>query len=257
MSDGLAAVGGRGLPGAAHELWAEFLPVVRPHGEWAYAEALLRTGTPGLHTEVIELAERDGSIWMLDVEMLRRVRVLLEATGAELRLGVNVSGVTVQRHGGVWLSHLRPFGPLTSRIVVELTETALHLDAVRTIDFVHECRELGVKVAVDDYDSMQFDDQLVAQLAPDYMKLAHVWDGGLGGKSLMRLANHIDRAQQLGCKEIIVEWVDSEAKVEFAKRSGVGLLQGSFLEPHVSFGCLERRFGSRRRGSLGVTGSFG
>lgn len=224
-----------------------FLPVVAVDGHRGrpgYVEALLRTSHPDGHGKLIRRAEADRSIWVLDVAMLSKVAKLLRSTRKEFRVGLNVSAVTVQDKASAWLKKLAEEGSdVAARVVVELTETAVQTDSERTVDFVNQCREFGAAIAVDDYDSFAFDDDLVFRLSPDYIKVGNGWLPGCKQDTGDRLARTLTRIAAMGVSEVVVEWVDSEWRKLVAESFGVSHLQGTYFGGHYDVQWAQREFG--------------
>ncbi|KAF1702940.1 EAL domain-containing protein [Pseudoxanthomonas kaohsiungensis] len=231
-------------------IWPVFLPVV-PLGaaRGGYLEALMRTNHPLGHPLLIHSAEADGSMWELDVAMLSCVRELMGMTDTGLKFGLNVSAVTVQDNPKPWLAHLKGLGDSGGqRLVVELTETAVHRNPKRTLAFVDACRDIGAAIAVDDYDANTFDDDLVYQVAPDYIKVGDAWEAGDVSAIGNRLRSSLDRIANLGVNDVVVEWIDSEARKTLAEAYGVRHLQGTYMAPHCDVDDVLSSFGWRRPG---------
>jgi EAL domain-containing protein (putative c-di-GMP-specific phosphodiesterase class I) len=227
-------------------IWPSFLPVLPVSAGGGYHEALLRTSHPAGHIAVIQAAERAETIWQLDIRMLRVALDVLAKTRPALRIGVNVSAVTVQRRSDAWLAELARWRQLASRIVVELTETAEHTIPGETIRFVAACRAMGAKIAIDDYDTGSFDDELVAALRPDFIKLGNVWKGSFGGQEERALLAAVRCLDRMHCVNLVVEWVDSEEKRSAAKVVGVTHMQGSCVARHVDLDGIKRLFGDTK-----------
>lgn len=233
-----------------------FLPVVAVEGHRGmpgYVEALLRTSHPDGHGALIRRAEEDRTIWLLDVAMLSKVAKLLQQTRRDLRVGLNVSAVTVQDKASTWLTKLADAGRgVASRVVVELTETAVQIDPERTVHFVDQCRALGASVAVDDYDSDRFDDDLVYRLRPDYIKVGNGWKPGCPQDTGDRLARSLARIAAMGVSEVVVEWIDSEWRKLVAESFGVSHLQGTYFGGHYDSTWARKEFGLASSGFGGM-----
>jgi EAL domain-containing protein (putative c-di-GMP-specific phosphodiesterase class I) len=230
-----------------HDIWPCFLPVAAVSSGDGYYEALMRTSHPAGHVALIAHAEQTGTMGELDCHMLASVLAVLRSTRSELCIGINVSAVTIQRDAERWLTQLADGGDLAHRVVVELTETADHSDAMAATAFVRACRTLGARIAIDDYDSDLFDDSLVNVVCPDFLKLGEVWKGGSDHNPKLALASALARLGSVRKRHIVVEWVDSYKKYSAAQELSVSHVQGGFVGGHVDVRELIKKFGSRRR----------
>lgn len=232
---------------SAIPIWPAFLPVVSTMGGAGYHEALLRTSHPAGHGSLIRAAEQDGTMWCLDSRMLSEAIGLLARTHSNLRVGINVSAVTVQQRMDTWLAKLARSRQYASRLVVELTETAAHADAGKALRFAAACRAMGAKVAVDDYDSGLFDDGLVTLLRPDFIKLGNVWRGASGSDARSRLATALHHLGGIRCDSVVVEWVDTEEKLDAARSLCVSHVQGSYVGGHSDLDTVAACFGAMQK----------
>ena len=134
-----------------------FQPVVDAKtSRTAFHECLLRIrSTDGSLIDAaswIPTAEDMGLIGCLDQWVLNQAAGILRER-ADVTLAVNVSGYTAG--GTEWIGALAEIASkepgIVSRLIVEITETAAVHDIGQTIEFVCRARELGVRIALDDF----------------------------------------------------------------------------------------------------------
>ncbi|MGX9960607.1 EAL domain-containing protein [Xanthomonas euvesicatoria] len=232
------------------DIWPTFLGVAALGQGGGYYEALLRTSHSAGHVEILQQAEAAQTIGILDVRMLDMVLSALSRTKEQLRIGVNVSAATILCDASKWLSRLASSAQLASRLVVELTETAEHADLELAVAFAEACRKFGAAIAIDDYDSAKFDDNLVHRVRPDFIKLGSVWRPGSAAEPRATLAAALSRLSAVRPRQVVVEWVDSREKYLAAEELSVSHIQGSFVGNHVGLGNLIQHFGLRDDRSL-------
>jgi diguanylate cyclase (GGDEF)-like protein/PAS domain S-box-containing protein len=157
MATSLRGAVGRG------ELYLRYQPEVPLHAtEPVWAEVLLRWEHPELGPvgpdEFIPVAEESGSIIEIGAWVLRMAcRQLLtwreEGAAAPAVLAVNLSPRQLAHPGLVdtVATILREEGVEPSELALEITETAVMADPVRSLATVTQLRELGVLLAIDDF----------------------------------------------------------------------------------------------------------
>jgi diguanylate cyclase (GGDEF)-like protein len=183
---------------ARHELGAElqravdlgqlrlvFQPIVAlESGRIAGLEALVRWQHPerGLVApgEFIEIAEENGAIlpigrWVLREACERAVTWQREGvTPPALFLCVNVSAREIQQPGfvGSVQETLAWAGLEPSRLILEITETALIKATTATVETLEALRKLGVRVVIDDFGTGYFSLSHLRQFPVDALKIA-------------------------------------------------------------------------------------
>jgi EAL domain-containing protein (putative c-di-GMP-specific phosphodiesterase class I) len=127
----------------------------------------------------------------------------------------------------------------TSRVVIEIKETADHDNAVLA-DAVSNYRSLGYRIAVDNFGGSHSSLERVLELQPDIVKL---------DRALIRSTEHsrsastsfnqlVDRFRRIGI-QVVVEGIDTARQLSIARLSGADLLQGYYLE-HPEFAATTR-----------------
>lgn len=184
---------------------------------------------------IIPVAERLGIIEMLDQRVLELALARLAAE-PQLRLSVNMSGVSCQSPGAVarLAAALVGRADMAQRLTIELTETCAIADMEATSRLVRAIKNLGVSVAMDDFGSGHTSFRSLRGLDIDLIKidgafvqnLARSPDDRFFVRTLVQLAQH------LGIPTV-AEWVGDAETARLLGEWGVDYFQGEF------FGCAE------------------
>lgn len=123
------------------------------------------------------------------------------------------------------LAQLERSGIAPARIVYEITEAAG--DLPRLIEAVARYREMGIRIAIDDFGSGYSQLDRVLDLQPDILKLdmrlfQAAARGGTRGDLVKALAQ---MAEKTGCW-LIAEGVETETELDFALECGARYIQG-------------------------------
>ena len=213
-----------------------YQPIVEAQtGEVAMHEALLRMVTPEGETiaahHLVPIAEKLGLVRLIDRRvMMLAVQKLLIYPKAQLCL--NVSGITATdpRWFGQLTEILSEQRDIIGRLTVEITETAALNDLRETGRFIGALRELGCKVAIDDFGAGYTSFRNLKVLNVDMVKL----DGSFSERLAANRDNQyfirslIDLAQKFNLKTV-AEWVQSPEDAELLKSWGVDYLQGKLF----------------------------
>ena len=210
------------------------------------------THEPVLYECLLRIKQLDGSImaageFMPVVEELGLIRLVdrkvLEMVVAELtaypeaRLGMNVSGkTTIDR---AWLratvALLRGKPEIASRLVVEITETAGLEDMEECARFIFTLRDLGCRVALDDFGAGSTSFRHLRSLAVDMVKIdgAFVHNVAQNPDNLIFIRTLVDLAKNFGL-ETVAECVETTEEADLLTNEGVNLLQGYAFGAPVS-----------------------
>lgn len=210
-----------------------FQPIVTTIGhEVALYECLLR------------LKDRDGQIvpagaFIAAVEELGLVRAVdryvmelaIDTLKAHptVNLAINISGLTASDHS--WLRSLRalllPEPDVARRLVVEITETAALHDIEESARFITAVRDLGCRVAVDDFGAGYTSFNHLKALTIDIVKLdgSFIRDIHNSGDNRLFVRNLLGLAEAFGL-ETVAECVETAAESAFLTAEGVTYQQG-------------------------------
>ncbi len=181
--------------------------------------------------EFIPLAEQMGLIRLIDQRVLKLVIAEARRT-PEINFTFNISGHSFR--DGPWMSHLIDLlgenAEVCSRLVVEITETlALH-DLEESAAVVRRLRDIGCRVAIDDFGAGFTSFKNLQRLEVDIVKI----DGAFVKGLIESQANQLfvktltALAKNFGCR-VIAEWVETEAEADLLRDFGIDLLQGFYF----------------------------
>ncbi len=213
-----------------------FQPIIESKtGKTSHYEALLRlvsqTGKISSAGALIPVAEKMGLIDIIDTMVMEMVIEELR-TSPNVTLAFNVSNLTTEN--SVWLESiaalLKETPDIASRLIVEITETAVHRDLRRTAFFVASLQSMGCQVALDDFGSGYTSFRQLKALSVDMVKidgifikdLAHSADNQFFVKTLL------DFAQGFGLTTV-AEFVENGEITKILMDMGVDLMQGYYF----------------------------
>jgi EAL domain-containing protein (putative c-di-GMP-specific phosphodiesterase class I)/ActR/RegA family two-component response regulator len=201
------------------------------------AEALLRWQRPshGLISPglFIPLAEETGLIMPFGSWILREACEQLarwgEAGWDSLSISVNVA--SLQLKGGNLFDEVRSVlsatGVAPSRLILELTESAVFENAEANIKILHMIRALGVRLSLDDFGTGFSSLSYLQQLPIDELKIDRSF--------IMSIESEMDEAPivpaiiamawRLGL-QIVVEGIENEAQLHYIERHQCDIYQG-------------------------------
>ncbi|ESR24036.1 bifunctional diguanylate cyclase/phosphodiesterase [Lutibaculum baratangense] len=181
--------------------------------------------------EFIESAERLGIIRLIDQRMMD---LTLAALGDDpgLSLSLNVSAASVLDVS--WFArlacHLRSDRDIARRLMVEVTETVAIEDLDRAADFVRALKDLGCKVAIDDFGAGHTSFRNLRSLGADVVKI----DGSFvdtittSEDTLFFVRTLVALARHLGLGTV-AERVTTEEQARILQEAGVEHLQGYLI----------------------------
>ena len=181
--------------------------------------------TPGI---VLPLAEKAGLIGLIDHRILELTLARLVAA-PEARLAFNISATTA--HDAEWPDRLKAALALSpgtaSRLTVEITETVAveNLDVTRQA--IQAMKQLGVKVAMDDFGAGHTSFRNLRHLGFDLLKIDGAFMQNLARSPDDRLfvRTLLDLARHLGIPTV-AEWVEDAETAKILADWGVDFLQG-------------------------------
>jgi diguanylate cyclase (GGDEF)-like protein len=212
----------------------------------AFYECLLRIRMPDgrlLSTqELVPFAERLGLVPLLDHRVVELVVQEL-ASAPELRASLNVSPASTL--DPAWwdalVGLLRASPGAAERLTVEITETAAIQDVDDTRGFVTRVKDLGCRLAIDDFGAGHTSFRNLRRLGVDMVKI----DGAFVQNMLRTdddrafVQTLVELAQRLGL-ESVAEWVQDEPTARMLGAWGCDYLQGAL----VGLAATERPWGS-------------
>lgn len=211
-------------------------------GRVAGAEALLRWHNRYLGAispeQFVPLAEEMGLIlpigdWLL-TEACREASAWRDLTGQPLRIAVNVSPRQVQQ-GDIAsaLEHaLATTGLPPELVTVEITESLLLASGEEVLGKIRRIRELGAKIAVDDFGTGYASLSYLKHFPVDILKVDRSFVAGAldDGDDARLIEAIIALGHSLGM-QIVGEGVETAGQMDFLARRGCDLVQGYRYSP--------------------------
>jgi EAL domain-containing protein (putative c-di-GMP-specific phosphodiesterase class I) len=209
--------------------------IVTATRQLAFHECLMRIrradGSLAAAHEVIPVAERLGLVRLLDHRVLELLVGEMSAV-PDLQASVNVSpsSMTDPDWWTALGALLRAHAGVAERLILEITETTMIHDIDDIRGFVSRARDLGCRIAIDDFGSGYTSFRNLRKLGVDILKI----DGAFV-KNLMRsdddrafVSALVDLAKRLGIKTV-AEWVQDEASAALLADWGCDYLQGELV----------------------------
>ncbi len=199
----------------------------------AFYECLMRLNRPDgriVHAhEIFPVAERLGLVRMLDHRVLELVVNEL-AAAPDLNVSVNVSPASTVDPAW-WLglgALLRANAGSAQRLIIELTETAAIHNVDDTRGFVSRVKDLGCRIAIDDFGAGHTSYRSLRKLGVDIVKIdgAFVQNIVKSEDDRAFVRTMIDLAHRLKL-ETVAEWVQDEETAKLLAEWGCEYVQGA------------------------------
>ncbi len=227
------------------ELLVHYQPILNLADERLLGfEALVRWQHPqrGLlgPDEFIPDAEEAGLILPLGERVLQmaleEAAGWVRSTGPDnpLQLSVNVSARQLQEHDlpQVVAEALRSTGFPAGSLSLEVTETVLMHDVLRSADTLHALRAIGARVSIDDFGTGYSSMSYLKRLPVTTLKIDREFVSGLGADphdaAIVAAIITLARALDLG---VIAEGVETPRQLEELRRLGCEAAQGYLWAP--------------------------
>lgn len=206
-----------------------------------------KTGSPDIYECLLRMEKHDGSLisageFIPVAEQLGLSRLIdrrtLELSVAllkkhpDLNLSLNVSGLTCTDHE--WLVTLQRVtgsrSDILNRMIIEITETAAIQDLDQSINFVDTLKELGCRVAIDDFGAGYTSFKNLKLLNVDIVKIDGTFVKNVADDTSDQIfiKTMVELAKTFGM-ETVAEWVGDERSVKFLKDAGITYMQGFYF----------------------------
>jgi diguanylate cyclase (GGDEF)-like protein len=179
---------------------------------------------------IIPAAERFGLVKYVDSRVLELAVDRLRKNPAD-RLSVNVSMRTAVT--SEWMealtAHIMRSPEVADRLIIEITETAAMADLDATVTIVRKIKNLGIRVAIDDFGSGHTSFRSMRALPIDILKIDGAFIQNLARSTDDRffVRTLVDLTKNLGV-QTVAEWVQDEETAGMLAEWGVTFLQGEF-----------------------------
>ena len=201
----------------------------------ALYECLMRVrradGTLLAVSEVVPVAERLGLVRLLDHRVLELVlQELVAAPGLQASLNVSAASTVDPDWWSALEAMLKAHAGVGERLTVEITETAAIQDIDDTRGFVARVKDLGCRIAIDDFGAGNTSFRNLRKLGVDLVKIDGAFVQNLRRSDDDRAFVHtlIDLARRLGLKTV-AEWVQDEEAAALLADWGCDYLQGALV----------------------------
>jgi diguanylate cyclase (GGDEF)-like protein/PAS domain S-box-containing protein/excisionase family DNA binding protein len=183
----------------------------------------------------MEIAETLGIVQEIDLRVVEKVLDYITRNGlagTKVRYFVNLSGVSMSSQDWVdrFMALLANSDVQPNQLVFEITETAALSDIDVAMKFIRRLKEIGCRIALDDFGSGFSSFYYLKQFDVDYLKIDGSFIRDLasdnGSRLFVKALN--DVAQGLN-KQVIAEWVEDAAAVDLLVRMGTQFGQGFFF----------------------------
>lgn len=206
----------------------------------ALHECLLRMELPDGTTvtagEFIGIAEQLGLAQLIDRRTAELAIGILERH-PDLHLALNLSGLTCGDDDWLrMLERLSRGGNLARRLTIEITETAAIQDVEHSARFVESLKELGCRVAIDDFGAGYTSFRTLKDLPVDMVKIDGAFIENLANNRSDRVfvKAMVELARSLKM-ETVAEWVGDDDTARLLAEAGIDYLQGfHFGEPVIA-----------------------
>ena len=177
------------------------------------------------------LADRLGLVRLLDHRVLElAVAELVTAPALKASLNVSAASTVDPDWWGALGGMLRAHPGVGERLTVEITETAAIHDIDETRGFVARVKDLGCRIAIDDFGAGNTSFRNLRKLGVDLVKidgafvqnLAHSDDDRAFVRTLIDLARRLNL-------ETVAEWVQDEEAAAMLADWGCDYLQGALV----------------------------
>ena len=201
----------------------------------AFYECLMRInrsdGSIAQAREIIPVAERVGLVRMLDFRVLELVVAEL-AAAPDMQASVNVSpNSAIDPHWWQGLGALlRANSDAAGRLIVEITETAAIHDLDDARGFVTRVKDLGCRIAIDDFGAGYTSFRNLRKLGVDIVKIDGAFVPNIAKSNDDRafVRTLVDLSRRLNLKSV-AEWVQDEDTAALLAGWGCDYLQGALI----------------------------
>jgi EAL domain-containing protein (putative c-di-GMP-specific phosphodiesterase class I) len=201
----------------------------------AFFECLMRIrrtdGGLMMANDIVPVAERLGLVRLLDHRVLElAVDEMIAAPALHASVNVSAASTTDPDWWAGLGSLLRAHPGVAERLIVEITESAAILDIDETRGFVARVKDLGCRIAIDDFGAGYTSFRNLRKLGVDIVKIdgAFVHDIMRSADDRAFVRTLIDLARRLGLATV-AEWVQDEPAAAMLLDWGCDYLQGALV----------------------------
>ena len=212
-------------------------------------EALLRWTHPERGTiapaEFIALAEESGLMGEVGDWALRRACMQAARWSSPARVAINLSPLQIKRNlTEVVLQALADSGLAPSRLELEITEAVLMQDSHNTLAMLHQLRQLGVRIVMDNFGRGYCSVSYLRSFPFDKVKVDRALIAGMDRSAPTRavIAGIVGMSNGLRMSTV-AEGIENFAQLQTVRGFGCNEAQGYFFSPAVAGSEVERLLG--------------
>jgi len=211
-----------------------FQPVVNLATRNVVGYEALSRGPKGTELEnpevMFELARDFDLVWELEVLCIENVLPWLKDVCARGLLFFNLESHFIQQLQHRGTDVFNPFFECNTQVVIEVTERSAIRDYRTFRRTLHDLKQMGFKIAIDDCGSGYATLEAVAELQPDYLKVGHSLFHGVENDPIRRrLVELVARCAETIGARTIAEAIESEEQLRVCRNLGITEGQGYLL----------------------------
>jgi len=217
----------------------------------AEIEALIRWNHPQrglLYPDVfIDLAEQTGYIISLDFWVMETVCRQMESWKKNSRepiiVSINVSAKTFETVKFIphLLSIIHQYGIDPNLLQIEITERVLIKNVEESILKLNHLREMGIRIAIDDFGIGYSSLSYIVRLPIDSIKIDKSFtfdiNTSIEAQAIVSAIIHLGKSLNLS---VIAEGIEGEAELEYLKKNKCDIGQGYYFSKPVSLEVVEK-----------------
>jgi len=192
--------------------------------------------------ELIALAEEIGLISELGEWALRRACTQAARWSAPVKVAINLSPLQIKRDLiGVVLQALAASGLPPERLELEITESVLLQDRQNTIATLHQLRQLGVRIAMDDFGTGYCSLSFLRSFPFDKIKIDRAFIADIDRSAESRaIVDAIVRLGQCLGMATVAEGIENFEQLKLVCATGCTEAQGLYFSAPVAATEVER-----------------
>jgi EAL domain-containing protein (putative c-di-GMP-specific phosphodiesterase class I) len=196
-------------------------------------------------SEFIGIAEEIGLIGELGEWALRRACAEAAHWSRPVRVAINLSPMQIKRELiDVVLQALATSGLPPDRLELEITESVLLQDRQNALATLHQLRQLGVRIAMDDFGTGYCSLSYLRSFPFDKIKIDRAFIADIDGREESRTI--VETVVRLGRglhMETVAEGIENFEQLQVVRGFGCGQAQGYYFSPPVAASDVERLLG--------------
>ena len=214
---------------------------------YTYFQPILEVGLdkPAKFEILVRIKDKDGTVYLLGefISTAKHSRLYLKLTRTivlkamsymrdkpyEFSLNLSMEDIADLPTRNYILDLLKSF-PEPNRVIFEILETEEINEFELISEFIRDAKELGAKIAIDDFGSGYSNYNYVISMNIDFLKIdsSLIRNICIDENSKIVVQSIVWTAHKLGLKTI-AEYVDSKEIVEEVKRIGIDFIQGYYV----------------------------